>query len=77
MKTASKLNHVFMINVGKYDLYSPEILRTLLFGGLKFTLVFMREFNKTFIEHLPCCQEFNHMKRINLYSLPTMKSLTG
>lgn len=56
MKTPGKFNWVFMVTVGKSDFHSPEILRTLIFGGLKFTLAFVHEFNKRFTEQPPPCK---------------------
>lgn len=61
MEDLSKLTQAFMIKFwlwGKkkkfwlWNLCSLEILKIIIFGNHKFTLAFMHEFNKTFIENL-------------------------
>lgn len=52
METPSKLTGLFMIKVWMCDLYNLGILKIIILGNLKFTPVFIHEFNQTFIEHL-------------------------
>lgn len=52
MEDLSKLTQAFMIKCWLWNLYSLEILKIITFGNHKFTLAFIHEFNKTFIENL-------------------------